>query len=1631
MKKQLLCITVFVCSLLTGGLWERAYGQTPGRDLDIYLLIGQSNMGGRASIPPEDTDVIPGVWVIRGQNDWVEARNPINVHSSIQPGGINQMNPGYVFSLKMRAQAPDREIGLVSNARGATGLAQWMPGTRYYNEAVKRAQWAMEYGTIKGVLWHQGEQDTKDPANIPIYLDSIQVMINALREDLGAPNLPFVAGEISMEPSSYQAFNEMIQDFPGILPNTDLVDSDGLTTRDGVHFDTPSMKVLGERYADKIYPLVYPGAPKIPNVSFETPAYDTQLSIGDDLYVEVNASDDDGTVAKVDLYLNGEYIRSVASFPYEWGAEGSSDPLLQNLTEGYYTLRAVAEDNDGLIWESTTSVVVGDPCAIVPSININDQGWYNVSSAILFIGSNVHLGPQSDEFGTSGGTWSWTGPDEFTYSERDPKITNIQAEQAGIYTVTHTDQEGCTATLEYEITVDTIPADTACLVIPYIQVNGGDWNEVTMAEVEAGDEVYFGPQSDEFGADGGAWSWTGPDEFAFSGRAPRITNIQESQAGTYTVTNTDQKGCTASLDFTVTVNAVVIDTSDTCTIVPSIQVNGGPWNDGVATAEVRQGSEVWFGPQSNRFGPEGGTWSWTGPDGFTAAERAPRITDIQLDQSGTYTVTNTDQDGCTSSLDYVVSVSEFQAADIRVRGVGIDIENVNYRVDIDQLIYPKGIATRFETRDQYSTPGEQHLWPDTRPILVQGMDYATTPLPDQPGQLGRDNCSIDEFIADTATTIIIAVPIDDLDAAGWTKTSTTFNSSITTFTLYTYDYATPNTWVDIPYNDPNVPTLLLGERGRVKFDNPPPISPLAEGVIVTDFGRDYNRGFYVVDPDLIILPNGDYIAGRNRDRFISKDKGLSWDSLNTEGYGVEHASTFYHQGDLYIIGDEAGLSEGRGAITKSTDGGKTWADPVILNFGLRNAPSHVEVSRGRIWLAYEAPGSSHEVNIASASSSSDLMNPDSWVTTVRQDNLGTGNETDMVLGRDGWPIAMTKNGGPKVKALSPTEAIAERDGNFSLPGDGSKYSVKYDSITDKWWALTSKSPVEGEIRTGITLYSSTDLKTFIKERVVLQGTSPSFHGFNYPFLQFDGEDIVFVLRTAWENEWGQAQRWHDGNMLTFHRVRDFRASNTILPQVSVNDSPVEESTTVVAALGDQVTLSPQSRELGIVEEGWTWTGPNGFTATTREIVLDDIQFGQEGTYTATFDSPAPNTVVTSLSFVVGLPGDCAIVPAININRTGWMDSVSTAEVTEGDQVWFGPQSAAFGASVGEGWTWTGPDGFTATGRSITLSDIQLDEAGTYTVTFVDPNGCAASLDHTVTFRIESGCELIPVATLNGQAVDSAATVAATGGDQVILSPASNHFGTDTNEGWSWTGPNGFTATDREVVLDDIQLDQAGSYSVSFTDPQGCIATYAFIVTVEDACRLSPYVVLNGEEWDSVRYVVAGINERIVFSPEALGNSALEAGWSWTGPRGLTSTGRELVIERAKFRDAGVYEVTLNGSDGCVATHTFLVAVVPPPFTGRCYSEGEVGDVLEKWFPNPIVIYPNPVIGPSFSIDVLDTEVSEIIITSLRGDVVYQQSVGVADLPLRVDKPAKSGIYLVKVKDTQGKWHINKLLVYQR
>ncbi|MBT6765454.1 MAG: sialate O-acetylesterase [Prolixibacteraceae bacterium] len=226
--------------------------QTP-ESLDIYLVIGQSNMAGRATIREEDKKSIERTFLFTGNDTtpWVVATNPLNRYSTTRKVmRMQRLSSAYSFARSMTAENADKEIGLVMNAKGGTKIVQWLPGTELYNEAIKQTHKALEYGKLKGVIWHQGEGDC-DPVRVDMYLGRLEILINAIREEFHDLTIPFVAGEL-FENEKRHAFNEMILQLPGFIRYTGVVNSEGTSVVDGTHFDSESAIIMGNRYADEM-----------------------------------------------------------------------------------------------------------------------------------------------------------------------------------------------------------------------------------------------------------------------------------------------------------------------------------------------------------------------------------------------------------------------------------------------------------------------------------------------------------------------------------------------------------------------------------------------------------------------------------------------------------------------------------------------------------------------------------------------------------------------------------------------------------------------------------------------------------------------------------------------------------------------------------------------------------------------------------------------------------------------------------------------------------------------------------------------------------------------------------------------------------------------------------------------------------------------------------------------------------------------------------------------------------------------------------------------------------------------------------------------------------------------------------
>jgi hypothetical protein len=247
--------------LLLAPLLVRGQAQKVDPNFEVYLLVGQSNMAGRGAVDAESKQVNPRILMMDSTNQWVPATDPVHFDKPKSAG----VGPGRSFAQEMLGVDGNKKIGLIPCALGGSPLKVWTPKAIYlkvfhpYDDALARAQEAMKQGTLKGILWHQGESDN-DSIHAALYVRKLSALIARFRTDLQQPDLPFVAGEIGyFNKADY--LNKVIQQLPQQVPGTAVVSAAGLTDKgDKLHFDTASARELGKRYAEAMKSLQKPAS---------------------------------------------------------------------------------------------------------------------------------------------------------------------------------------------------------------------------------------------------------------------------------------------------------------------------------------------------------------------------------------------------------------------------------------------------------------------------------------------------------------------------------------------------------------------------------------------------------------------------------------------------------------------------------------------------------------------------------------------------------------------------------------------------------------------------------------------------------------------------------------------------------------------------------------------------------------------------------------------------------------------------------------------------------------------------------------------------------------------------------------------------------------------------------------------------------------------------------------------------------------------------------------------------------------------------------------------------------------------------------------------------------------------------
>lgn len=265
--------------------------------------------------------------------------------------------------------------------------------------------------------------------------------------------------------------------------------------------------------------------------------------------------------------------------------------------------------------------------------------------------------------------------------------------------------------------------------------------------------------------------------------------------------------------------------------------------------------------------------------------------------------------------------------------------------------------------------------------------------------------------------------------------------------------------------------------------------------------------------------------------------------------------------------------------------------------------------------------------------------------------------------------------------------------------------------------------------------------------------------------------------------------------------------------------------------------------------------------------------------------------------------------------------------------------------------WTGPNDFTSNKKHPILLDADMSNAGTYSLTIKNHSGEILFADKHTQVIIAHQPEWIQVSN-DGPKCE---------GEELQLFSSISAQQSVVN--YQWTGPNGFSSTQQNPIIENLSQDAAGSYQLAIF-VNGCFSKELSTEVKVNQIPAPPMVSFT----DNLT------KEDIMLSTDYFE----EAQFEWVGPNGFEADHGFPVIENAKAENSGLYQCFVT-VDGCTS------------IGGSELTVDTSQETLEHSCKIPNAISPNQD-GKNdvFVISCLDqSKMNSLIIYNQRGQEIYQ------------------------------------------
>jgi len=1123
----------------------------------------------------------------------------------------------------------------------------------------------------------------------------------------------------------------------------------------------------------------------------------------------------DGSVSATGTGGWGNYI-------YQWervsdGAVVGTTSTVTGLAPGDY--RLVITDRNGTGCTITTPVqTVGSPPEIIPSASITSASCNGTSTGSINLSVSGGVGPY---------TYSWSN---------GATTQDISGLAAGSYTVTITDNAGCTDVSSYNVgepavlTINPSVTDVACF---------GDATGVIESNVSGGTAPY-------------SYSWS---------TGATSADISSLAAGTYNLTVTDNNGCSTTINnITVAQPAAALSKLSDSQTNPSC----ASYNDGEVTITMQGGT----GPYS---------YSWSNGDNTATASNLT---------AGMHTVTVTDNNGCTYFETFTLTDP------------------------------PSIVVTPATTEPSCNGAADGEI--------TVSASNGTAPYVYN-WNTGDSGPTINGLVAGTYT-----VTVTDQNGAGCTvvETITLGQPSVLN------DNATVNDISCNGANDGSISLAVTGGTGPYTYNwsngaTTNNISGLSAGpysvTIEDDNGCSIVRNFTIVDPPAI---------GVSHTQVDILCKGALTGEIDITPSGGTAPYT-YSWSNGSTAQDLVNVAAGSYTVTVTDDEGcsvgltVTLTEPAtVMNLsGVETDGTCAGSNNGSINLTVSGGTGPYTYLWNTGATSEDIsgLAPGIYSVSV-EDSGGCIKSIDFTISEPS-PISVSEtltnvtcNGaadgtislsvgggtGPYTYSWADDISIVTKDrtglgpGNYTLTVEDASGCLYVESFNITEPAILSSTATQLNVSCFGESTGSINLS-------ISGGTTP------YTFSWSNGaltEDLSNIPAGNYSVTITDAKGCTDTQSFTIIQPASALSVSSSVSQITCNgaadgiinltvsggSAPYSFNWSHGSTLEDLSNLSAGTYTVTVTDNnGCTFTDSFTITdppvLTLNEVVTDidcngaangeiDITVGGgEGPYTFAWSNGATTEDVSNLG-----PGSYSVTVTdargctINDSYTISQPTALGFSYTSVDVSCFGFSDGSIDITVTGG---TAPYDYSWSGGEIT-EDIGSLAAGNYTVTVTDFNGC--TINQTITIAQ-------PVAPLSDTGVANDISCFGGSDGSIQLNPT----GGTAPYTYSWS--NGATTKDISGLTD-------GSYQVTITDDKGCSITETFTINMPPAMLASgtqTNILCNGDATGSIDLTVSG------------GTAPYSYAWS----NGATSQDLTNIV-------AGNYQVTISDASGCSLVRNFTI-----------------------------------------------------------------------------------------------------------